>query len=99
MHALAAALLGALVSGASTLVGKVLLALGIGYASYTALNTVFDQLKGYVLSGLGSLSGTALQIAGLMQIDTAISMVLSAVAARMVLNGIQGGTLKRFINK
>ena len=94
-----AALLGGLIEAAGTLVGRVLLSLGIGYVSYTALDTGFEAIKTQVSSAFGGLAAQSLAVLSAAQVGSAIAIVFSAIAARMVLDGITGGTLKRMVTK
>ncbi len=62
---------------------------GVSLATYkSAVEPFIDQLKSYAQSGLGGgqLGAIALQWAGLMKFDVAITMIISAVAAKHALN-------------
>lgn len=90
-------LLGGLVSISGTIVGKVLATMGIGYASFSALDSAFNTLEQYIYNGFTGLSGTSLQIIQILNVDIALSLVLSAVTVKMALSGIQGGFIKKLI--
>lgn len=63
--------------------------LGVSLASYKfAVQPFIDQLQGYAQGGLGGgqLGAIALQWAGLMKFDVAITMIISAVAAKHTIN-------------
>lgn len=94
-----AALIGALVQAAGTLVGKILLSLGIGYATYTGIDASITWARDFAIAKLAATGGTVVQMAGVMQVGTSISIVTSALAARMVLNGLTSGTLRKFTVK
>jgi len=94
-----AALLGALVQIAGTLVGKVLLSLGIGYVAYKGLDASLAWAKSSVFANLAGLSPTTLQVLGVLQIGTAINILISALTARLVLKGMTGGALKAMVLK
>ena len=95
----AAALLGALIQGAGSLVGQVLLSLGIGYVTYTGVNTSLAWAKTQFLAGMSGAPAAVAQLAGLMGVGVCVSMLLSAVTARLVLAGLTSGTLKRMVVK
>lgn len=94
-----ASLLGGLVTAAGSIVGRVLIALGIGYVSYKGLNGLQEFVKNQVWSNLGALSVDVLQLLSVLQIDTAINIMLSSVAARLVLRGLTGGTMTKMVIK
>lgn len=94
-----AALLGGLIQAAGTIVGRVLISLGFGYVTYTGLDVSFDWIKGQIASSLGGLPEQALAVLSGAGVGSALSIVLSAIAARMLLDGITGGALKKLVLK
>ena len=94
-----AALLGGLIQIAGTLVGQVLLSLGIGYVTYTGVDASLTWVKAEFLAGMAAGPAAAVQLAGLMKVGVCVSMLLSAVAARLVLMGLTSSTIKRMVIK
>jgi hypothetical protein len=94
-----AALLGGLVQAASSIVGRVLIALGIGYVSYTGINALLGWIKSQVVSYLVGAPGTIVAIMGLLKIDVAVSIIFSALAARLVLQGLTSDKVTRMVIK
>lgn len=94
-----AALLGGLVSAAGSIVGRVLISLGIGYVTYQGLSTAMDYMRDLVWTNLGSLSADILQLVSVLQVDTAINIMFSAVAARLVIRGLTGGAITKMVIK
>jgi hypothetical protein len=94
-----AALLGGLVQAASSIVGRVLIALGIGYVSYTGINALLGWTKSQVVSYLVGAPGTVVAIMGLLKIDVAVSIIFSALAARLVLQGLTSDKVTRMVIK
>lgn len=94
-----AALLGGLVEIAGSLVGRVLLSLGISFAVYKGLDTSLDFLRDSAISNFQGLPAVSLQLLGLMKVGKVISIVTSALTARMALNGMTSGTIKRMVTK
>ena len=90
-----AALIGGLVQACGTLVGRVLVSLGIGYTVYTGLDTSLGWIEAQISGAFGGLPAQALSVASGAGLGTAVSIVLSAVAARMFLDGVVNGTFKR----
>jgi len=99
MPALASAILGGLVLLVGTLVGKVLVSLGMGIIIYKGLETTIDFVKDYALSSLGNLPNEILGLIAYMKVGVCINIVFSAMLVRMILNGLQSDTVKRFVMK
>ena len=76
------ALLGRLLLGAAVAsVFRVLIGLGLGFLSFTvALPTFYSYLNSF----FQTLPPEILQVIGLLRIDIAITLILSALAARLV---------------
>lgn len=91
-----AALIGGLVSAAGSIAGRALIALGFGFVTYSGISILMGELQKIIRDQFHGLPLMILQGAGMMNIDTAINMCCSAYLARMVLNGLQGDTLKKF---
>lgn len=96
---LVSAIVGGLVSAAGTLVGRVLVSLGIGMVVFTGIDASITWARDAAISSLQGLPGNALRVAGVLKIGTAISILSSALLARMTLQGLTGGTLKKWVNK
>lgn len=94
-----AALIGGLVSACGTIVGRVLVSLGFSYVAFTGVNASIDWVRGQFLSGVAGLPSAAVGIMGLMKVGTCVSMLLSAVATRLLISGLTSGTLKRMVLK
>lgn len=94
-----ASLLGGLVQVAGMLVGRVLISLGIGYATFTGVDTTLTWVTTQFVSAMGGLPAAAVQMAGLLKVGVCVSMLLSAVAARLVLGGLTSGALTRMVLK
>lgn len=94
-----ASLLGGLVQVAGSIVGRVLIALGIGYVSYSGLSALLDALKGQVIGYLTGAPAQVVAIMGLLKVDVALSVVFSAYAARLVLAGLTSDKITRMVVK
>ncbi len=64
---------------------RVLLALGIGWISYTGMSALADQLKSTVASLWGQMGTATLQILTLGGTTEAVGIILSAIAAAAAL--------------
>lgn len=95
-----AAIIGGLVQAAGTLVGRVLVSLGIGFTVYSGVSASIGWAKTQVLQNISAAGAVVVQVMGLAQIGTAISILFSALTARMILQGLQpDGTLRRMVQK
>ena len=94
-----ASLLGGLVQVASSIVGRVLIALGIGYVSYSGLSALLDGLKSQVIGYLTGAPAQVVAIMGLLKVDVALSVIFSAYAARLILAGLTSDKVTRMVVK
>lgn len=90
-----AALIGGLIQAAGSLVGRVLLSLGIGYAAYSGIDTSIAWMKQQVVSNLAGMGAQAVATMGALQVGKIISIITSAMLTRLTVQGLTGGTLKR----
>ena len=94
-----AAIGGMLINLVGTLVGRVLVALGLSLVTYTGVTASLDAIKSQAISSFGALPPEMMAIIGMMKVGVCISIVTSAITARLVLNGLTGGTFKRMVHK
>lgn len=99
MPTLIGALLGALIQGMGTLVGRVLISLGIGYVSYAGIDTLATAARDDLLQRIQGAGAVVLQLAGVLQIGTCINILVSALLARFVVAGLTNGALTRMVQK
>jgi hypothetical protein len=94
------ALWGALIQAVGTLVGKVLISLGIGYVTYSGINALTGWAQDQFLAGMSGLPVMAVGMAHTMKIGVCVSMLLSAVTARLTLAGLSSaGSIKKMVVK
>lgn len=94
-----AAILSGLITVAGHIAGRVLIALGIGVVTYTGLSMTTDWLMAQAINNLQALPADLIAILGYMKVGSFISIIASAVAARMVITGLTGDTFKRWVLK
>lgn len=99
MPVIVAAIIGAIVEMAGTLVGKVLVSLGIGYAVYSGVDVSITWARDLCLSSFSGLPADAVGIASTMKVGVCISMVTSAYVVRMTLQGLTSGSIRRMVQK
>lgn len=93
------AIAGALVSIAASLVGRVLMALGMGVVSYVGINAALDVFKTRFADAIGGAGADVAGMIGVLQLDACLSIFIAAVLARLVINGATNGTIKRLAMK
>ena len=83
-----------------SLIGRALIALGLGFATYMGVNALISGIEADIHSYLASiqLDPQIMAWAGFFQLDRHFSMVMSAVAIRVVMAGMQDG-VKRLVRK
>lgn len=102
MNLFLSALFGGLVQVAGSLVGRVLLSLGISYLVYTGVDAALSGMKQQAFAALSSATSFAPQLSafvGVLQIGTCLNIIFSAWAARLALAGMTSGTIKKMVVK
>lgn len=99
MPVIIAMLIGALAEVAGSLVGRILLALGLQMTVYAGLDVIFDEITSYALSNLTGFSGVTAQIISLFRVDEVIAVLSGAITASMTVQGIKSGTLTKLVHK
>lgn len=80
-------------------IARVLLAFGVGFAVFSGVEVALDQVKSVALSSYGGLPGNVVMMLGLLRVDQAFNLVLSAVSVRFILEGLTGGGLRKLVFK
>ena len=96
---IAASVIGGLISVTGTLVGRVLVALGVGVVTYTGVQAGIDSLLANLDSAIAGVPADILGLLGFMRVGEALNIIISAMSARMLLNGLQGDTIKKWVLK
>lgn len=95
--AIAVAIVGSLLSVTGSLVGRVLVALGLGVVSAVGINTALDFAQAYMMGKFQGLRMEILQLVAALGVGEFMSIMISALGARLLLNGLQpGGVLRRW---
>jgi hypothetical protein len=78
----------------------VLLSLGFASLTYTGLSVTLDWLKGQALANLTALPLEVVSMLGLMKVGVSLSIIISALIVRMVLDGLSaGGSISRLVKQ
>ena len=94
-----AAIIGGLIEAAGTLVGRVLVSLGIGYVTYTGFDASLAWMRNLVIAQLGWLPPEAAGLASTMKIGVCCSIWMSAISVRLLLQGLTSGSIRRMVGK
>lgn len=90
---------GMLINLVGTLAGRVLISLGISVVTYTGITVTLDFLKAQAISAFAGLPPDVFGILGVLKVGQCISIVTSAIAVKLVIDGLAGDTLKKWIYK
>lgn len=93
------ALIGGLIQAAATIVGKVLLSLGIGYVTYTGFSFLLDTAKTVLFDAISGNFPIVVQLAGVLQIGTCVNIFASTAAAKLTYAGLDQGGITRLVTK
>jgi NO-binding membrane sensor protein with MHYT domain len=93
------ALLGGLINICATLVGRVMVGLGISAVTYTGITASLSYLSSNVFSQFTGLPSTVLAVLGLLKVGSAISLIVSATTWKFAIQGLTSGTMTRWITK
>lgn len=86
---------GALIAVASSVVGRVLIALGIGVVAYTGINATLGYFSDVFTSAANSTGADVIGIIYLLKLDAVVSIYTAAGLARFAISGAISGSIKR----
>lgn len=99
MPALVAVIMGALLQIVGSLVGRVLVALGLSVMTYTGMSVTLTWLKSQAVTAALGLPADVIGMLSVMKVGTSISIIFSAMLARLVVTGLQGDAVKKWVLK
>lgn len=92
--------LGGLLQVAGSVVGRVVLALGFGFVEYQGISYLIDQAKTSALALVNQVGVSMLaEWAGFLRLDQHISIILSAVGVKVLLNSLGGDKVRRLVQR
>ena len=81
-------------------VGRVILALGFGFAEFVGISAMIDGVKSQATMLMGSVGASSLaQWAGFFRIDVHVTIILSAIGVKVLLNSLGGSKVRRLVGK
>lgn len=99
---IAVTLFGVALEAVPALLRRIAIALGVGAITYTGFNVLLTFLSDQIYTKFGAMGAIPLaaQIVGIMQLDMAVTNILTAMSIKMTMN-LAGGTAKKsfgFVN-
>lgn len=88
------ALLGALATAMASLVGRVVIALGIGFVTYTGITISITAMRDSVIASMQGLPADAVSLASYLWIDKALTVLFSAVTISLTMKLTEGAVKK-----
>lgn len=98
MPALVGLIWGGLVSILGTLVGRVLIALGISYVTYSGLDILLDSVKDAAFASMGNM-GVLSGVVGMLKLGECLNVIVSAIVAKYTIAGLTSGSVTRMVIK
>lgn len=96
---LVSALLTGLLQIVASLVGRVLVSLGAAVVTYTGFSSSINWLKQSAVTAAVGLGPEVVGMLSTLKVGTSISIIFSAMLARLLVTGLQGDTVKRWVTK
>jgi hypothetical protein len=94
MQALLLTLFGYLLQFAKPLIGRVLLALGIGFVTYKGVGTATDFLVNQIKTNMAGLPSEIVDFLAFCWVDKGLGMIFSTWTACIAVSGLAGGLTK-----
>jgi hypothetical protein len=82
-----------------SLVGRVLLSLGMSVVTYTGLQVTFGWLKDQAVAKFLLLPPDVVGLLAVLKVGESLSIIFSALLVRASLNAASSGTFKRWVTK
>lgn len=99
MPAFIAAIGGMLLNLVGSLVGRVLLSLGLSVVTFTGIDLTLTWLKDQAATNAAALPADLLNLLAFLKVGECISIITSAVVVRMLMQSMTSGSIKRWVLK
>ena len=86
--------MGALAVAMGSLIGRALLALGVGFVTYQGITVAIDTVKNRVMTDLSAMPSDMAGLLGYLWFDKALTLIFSAFAAALAMKAISGSVKK-----
>lgn len=99
MFALLGPLAGLLISIVGSVVGRTLVALGMGYVTYQGFDTAFGWLFDQIKTNMSALDPQIVSFLAFLWVDKAIAMIMSAYTAAIFVRTLGGSGFTQLVTK
>ncbi len=99
MPAFLAMLLGGFIRIAGSAVGSALVALGVSAVTYVGASSSINWLKDRAVASALALPPEVVGMLSVLKVGSCISLIFSAMLARLVVNGLKGDKVKKWVLK
>lgn len=89
-------LIGMLANAAGSLAGNALVSLGMGFIVFNGVDASLNWVAQQVASRMSGLPALTLDALATLKLGSCVSIILSALAARLTFDGMKNGVMKRF---
>jgi len=93
------ALLGGLLTIVGSVVGRVLLALGLSYVTFSGFDLTITWLQDQIKSDIGSMPADVVSFFGYLWLDKAIGVIFSAYSAALLIKLAGGTAITKLVRK
>lgn len=93
------AIIGGLTSALASMVGRVLLTLGMTYVTFAGFNIVIEEVFSLIRDSFAGLPAQVLGLVGYLWVDKAISLIFSAYSAAFVIRSMGAASFTRMVLK
>ncbi|MDD5324656.1 MAG: DUF2523 family protein [Polaromonas sp.] len=92
--------IGGLLQLVGSFIGRAVIALGFGFIEYQGISAMIDSAKSSASSMLGAVGSSSLAAwAGFFRVDVHLSIILSAIGVKVLLNALGGASVRRMVQK
>lgn len=96
----ASIIIGGLLQLVGSFIGRAVIALGFGFVEFVGISAMIDSAKSSASSMLGAVGSSSLAAwAGFFRVDIHLSIILSAIGVKVLLNALGGLSVKRMMQK
>lgn len=92
------ALLGGIAAVLGTMVGRILVALGLSFVTYKGADLAIGQVLTLIKNAFSGAPSDVVSLLAFLWVDRAIAMMFAAFTSALAISGI-GGSIKRMVRK
>ena len=93
------AIAGALVTVATSVVARVVMALGLAAVSYVGLHAALGYFQSQFVTAMGGAGATLAGMCGVLKLDAVLAIFTAAALAKLAIAGASSGAVKKLVMK